>query len=85
LAYLTITLCMCIGSAVAWLIAIYTPDGAYDLIWNVFFGMVGAALCALVLVWTFPVFVIIGVLVAGPLCALLAIVGGTAIRRACSR
>ena len=79
---LTIALCMCIGSAVAWLIALYTERGAYLLFWNVMFGMVGAALCALAIAWIAPAFVVAGLVMAGPFCALLMIVGGQALRRA---
>jgi hypothetical protein len=79
---LTIALCLCVGSAVAWLIALYTEGGAYLLFWNVLFGMVGAALCALAVTWVDPAFAVAGVVTVGPVCAWLAIVAGQAIRRA---
>jgi hypothetical protein len=73
---------MCIGNAVAWLIALYSERGAYLLIWNVVFGTLGAALCALAFLWIAPTFVIVGLVTVGPLFALLTIVGGNALRRA---
>jgi hypothetical protein len=79
---LTILLCMCVGNAVAWLIALYSERGAYLLLWNVFFGTLGAVLCALAFLWLAPAFVIVGLVTAGPVCSLLMIVGGNAIRRA---
>jgi hypothetical protein len=80
--FLTGTLSLCIGSAVAWLVALYTEHGARLLIWNTAFGVVGAALCAFVIGWTAPAFTVVGLLVAGPLCSLLAIQAGNAARRA---
>lgn len=79
---LAIALVICVGNAVAWLIALYTEQGARLLIWNVAFGMVGAALCALAVAWFDPGFVVAGLVTAGPVCSLLAIVAGQAIRRA---
>jgi hypothetical protein len=79
---LTITLCMSIGSAVAWLVALYTPGGAYLLFWNTLFGMMGAALCALAIAWIAPALGVAALVIAGPVCAGLAIVAGQAMRRA---
>ena len=67
--FLTVTLCMCIGTAVAWLFALYTPRGAHLLFWNTFFGMLGAALCALAIFRFAPVLSVVGLVIAGPLCA----------------
>ena len=82
LDFLTQTLCLCIGTMVAWLIAIYTERGAHQLIWNHVFGIAGAALCALAVSLIAPRLGILGLLIAGPPCAVLAIVAGHAIRRA---
>jgi hypothetical protein len=79
---LTIALCMSIGSAAAWLIALYTPGGAYLLFWNTLFGMTGAALCALAIPWIAPALGVAALVIAGPVCAGLAIVAGQAVRRA---
>jgi hypothetical protein len=76
------TLCMCIGTAVAWLVAFYTKDGARLLLWNTLFAMAGAALCALVLARAAPAFLVVGLVIAGPFCSLLMIYAGTAARRA---
>ena len=82
---LTIILCLCIGNTVAWLIAIYTKRGVHLLIWNVLFGTVGAALWALAITWITPALGIVGLLMAGPLAAVLMIVAGHAVRRAVGR
>ena len=76
----TIILCMCIGNAVAWLLAIYTRHGARDLIWNVVFGALGVALLAVVLSRVLPDWKVAGLVFAGPLFALAAIGLGTAAR-----
>ncbi len=78
---LTIILCMCIGNAVAWLLALYTERGAYLLIWNTVFGMLGAAAAAVLIAWTAPVLGVVGLLTVGPPFALLAIAAGHRIRR----
>ena len=83
--FLTATLCMSIGTAVAWLIALYTPGGAYLLFWNTFFGMLGTALCAWAIIAFAPVLGVVGLVIAGPFFALLAIVLGNAIRRAADK
>ena len=77
---LTVTLSMCIGCAVAWSIALYTERGFRWLIWDTFAAMVGAALCALALVWLAPRFVIVGLVIAGPVCAYLMIAAGRSVR-----
>ena len=79
---LTIALCMSIGSAVPWLIALYTERGVQLLLWDVPLATVGAALCALALAWIAPTLVVVGLLTAGPVCAVLMMVAGDAIRRA---
>ena len=82
---LTIALCLSIGNAVAWLIALYTRQGVHLLLWNMQFGTVGAALCALAIPWVAPTFGVVGLVTAGPLCALLMIITGDAVIRAVSR
>lgn len=82
---LTIALCMSIGSAVAWLMALYTERGVELLLWDMPFAMAGAALCALAIAAIAPAFVVVGLLMAGPFCAVVAIFAGHAIRRALLR
>ena len=77
-----LTQTLCIGSAVAWLIAIYTERGAHLLIWNHVFGIAGAALCALAIAWLFPSLGVVGLVTAGPVCAVAMILAGNAVRRA---
>ena len=79
--FLTVTLCMCIGCAVAWSIALYTERGYRWLIWDTFAGMAGAALCALAIAWLAPRFIIVGLVIAGPVCAYLVIVAGRSVRK----
>jgi hypothetical protein len=81
---LTIALCISIGNAVAWLIALYTDRGVQLLLWDVPFATAGAALCALAIAWIAPTLGVVGLVTAGPLCAVLMIVAGNAIRRALS-
>lgn len=80
--FLTIALVLCIGNAVAWLIALYTERGAYLLLWNLLFGTVGAALCALAIAWLAPTLGVTGLVIAGPVFSVLAIIAGQAVRRA---
>ena len=75
-------LVLCIGTVVAWLIAIYSERGAALLIWNHVFGIAGAALCALALAWMAPSWGIVGLVLAGPPSAVLLILVGHAFRRA---
>lgn len=79
---LTLALCISIGSAVPWLIAVYSDDGARQLIWNSVFGMAGIAFGACVFNWLSPVYSLIALITAGPLVTLLAIAAGQAARRA---
>jgi hypothetical protein len=79
---LTLALIMSIGSAVAWLVALYSSRGPAFLILDVLFGMIGAALCALAITWIDIRFQVLGVVTAGPLCAALMILAGHAARRA---
>lgn len=79
--FLTACLCLSIGSAVAWLIALYTRNGAYRLFWNTFFGMLGAFLTALAIARYAPILGVVGLLMAGPIVALLTILIGNAVKR----
>ena len=78
---LSLFLSVCIGCVIAWLVALYADDSASLLLWNTAFGMAGAALCAVVLGRYAPEHNIVGLLVAGPICALLTIAVGHAIKR----
>jgi hypothetical protein len=79
---LTIALCISIGSAVAWVVALYTSRGVFALLWGVPLGMAGAAVCALAIAWFLPSLGVIGLVIAGPAFALLAIWAGGAVIRA---
>jgi hypothetical protein len=79
---LTIALCLSIGSAVPWLIALYTERGVQLLLWDVPFATAGAALCAAATAWLVPWLGVVGLVAAGPLCAYLAMRAGDALRRA---
>jgi hypothetical protein len=79
---LMIAVCMSIGSAVAWVIALYTTRGVQRLLWDFPFATLGAVLCASVVNWFSPRLVIVALLTAGPLCAVLMLFVGDAIRRA---
>jgi len=59
-------LCLSIGCAVAWVLALYTPRGETMLIGDTFAATVGAALSALILWWLAPVYIVVGLLVLGP-------------------
>jgi hypothetical protein len=84
LSILTIALCLSIGSAVAWLFALYSARGPYLLFWDTSFGIIGAALCAVAIAYLVPVVGVAGLVMAGPLCAAISIVASHAIRRAIS-
>jgi O-antigen/teichoic acid export membrane protein len=81
LEILTIALCLSIGTCVAWLVALYSERGPYLLIWDNVFGMTGAGLCAAAIAWLVPAVGAVGLVIAGPICAYLAIVAGQRIRR----
>ena len=78
---LSIILSLCIGNFVAWLMALYTERGAYMMLWNMLFGTIGALLCALAIARLAPALAVVGLVVAGPVCAILAIHAGHALRR----
>ena len=79
---LTIALCISIGTGVPWLMAIHSDNSARQLIWNTVFGMLGVTACALAFNWLTPIYAIIALIAAGPICSLLAIVAGQAVKRA---
>lgn len=81
---LTIAMCLCIGNAVAWLLALYTRSGLHRLLWNVLFGVVGATLCALLVNWIGSSYAGIWLMTAGPICSLFAILAGQRITSALS-
>ncbi len=78
---LTIALCISIGCCVAWPLALYTRRGVSLLLWDMPLGIAGAALCALAIAWFAPWLGAVGLLIAGPVCALLLILAGGAIIR----
>jgi hypothetical protein len=79
---LGIALCLSIGCAVPWVLALCTKRGERLLLWDTALAMAGAALCALALSSASPTVRLIGLVVAGPLCAALMIFVGDAARRA---
>jgi hypothetical protein len=79
---LTLALCMSIGCVVPWLLALYTSRGEHLLLWDTLFATAGAALCALAFAWTSPTIGLVGLVTMGPLCAVLMIAIGHALRRA---
>lgn len=79
---LTIALCISIGYGVPWLIAIYSNNGARQLIENSVFGLAGTALGASAFNWIFSTYSIIALVSLGPVVAFLAIAGGQAVKRA---
>jgi hypothetical protein len=75
------TLCISIGCAVAWLLALFTERGVRYLIWDTLSGWIGAALCAWAIALVAPQLGVLGLLVLGPLFSLAAIRAGDAARR----
>ena len=74
-------LCLSIGCAVAWLMALYTPRGEQMLIWDTVVGTAGAVLSALILWWIAPIYIVVGLLFLGPIFARLAIAFADLVRR----
>ena len=77
-----LTIALCIGTGVPWLVAIHSENGARQLIGNSVFGLVGTALGALAFDWISPTYSIIALISAGPVIALLTIAAGQAAKRA---
>jgi hypothetical protein len=75
-------LCISIGTGVPWLVAIYSDDGARQLLGNSVFGLMGIALGASVFDWIFSKYSIVALVSLGPIVALLAIAAGQAVKRA---
>jgi hypothetical protein len=79
---LTIALCLSIATGVAWLVAIYSETGARRLIENTAFSLIAIAASVLAFdYWLSPTYSIIALIFAGPVMALLGIVGGQALKR----
>jgi hypothetical protein len=79
---LTIALCLSIGTGVPWLIAIYSDNGAYQLIENSVYGLVGIAFGASAFNWIFSTYRIIALVSLGPVVTFLTITAGQAVKRA---
>ena len=79
---LSIALCISIGTGVPWLIAVYSDNGARQLIGNSVFGMLGITFGARVFNWISPTYSIVALVSVGPLIAFLTIVAGQAAKRA---
>ena len=79
---LSIAICLSIGCAVPWMLALYTARGERLLLWDMPLAMAGAAACALAVSWTSPTVRLVVLVAAGPLCAALMIFAGDAARRA---
>ena len=79
---LIIALCISIGTGVPWLIAIYSDNGARQLIENSVFGLVGTAAGASAFNWISPTYSIITLISLGPVVAFLTIIAGQAVKRA---
>jgi hypothetical protein len=79
---LTIAICLSIGCAAPWVLALCTKRGERLLLWDTALAMAGAALCALAFSSASPTVRLVGLVVAGPLCAVLMIFIGDRIRRA---
>ena len=76
-----IVLCICIGTGVPWLVAIYSDTGARQLIENSVFGLIGVTLGALAFGWISPTYSLLALISAGPMFALLTIAVGQALKR----
>ena len=75
-------LCISIGTGVPWLIAIYSDNGARQLIGNSVLGLVGTALGASAFNLMSPTYSIIALISVGPVVAFLTIAAGQAVKRA---
>jgi hypothetical protein len=84
LDFLVGCICLSIGCAVAWLLALYTPRGETMLLGDTFVATAGAVLCALILWWIAPVYIVAGLLFLGPFFARGAIAVADRVRRSVS-
>jgi hypothetical protein len=82
---LIIALCLSIGCAVAWMLALYTARGERRLLSDMALAIVGAAACAFALSWASPTVRLVALVIAGPVCGVLAIKAGDAVRRMLQR
>ena len=80
--FLTLTLCISIGTGVPWLMAVYSDDSARRLIGNTAFSMIGTVAAASLFNSISPAYGIIALVSVGPVAALLAIAAGQAVKRA---
>ena len=78
---LVIAICLSIGCAVPWLMALYTARGERRLLSDTLLAMIGAAACALAFSWASPTVRLVALTVAGPFCAAGMILAGDAARR----
>jgi hypothetical protein len=78
---LIIALCLSIGCAVAWMMALYTARGERRLLSDMALAIVGVAVCAFALSWTSPTVWLVALLITGPICGVLAIKAGDAVQR----
>jgi hypothetical protein len=80
--YLTTALCISIGTGVPWLIAVYSDNGARQLIGNTVFSMAATIASAALFNWVSPRFGILALVCLGPVVAFIAIAAGQAAKRA---
>ena len=74
-------LCISIGTGVPWLIAVYSDNGARQLIGNNVLGLAGTVLAASAFNWISPTYAIVALISFGPVVAFLTIVAGQAVKR----
>ena len=78
---LTIALCLSIGCAVPWLMALYTERGERRLLSDTLLAIVGAAACAFAVSFVSPTIRLVALVLVGPLFAVLTILAGDKVRR----
>ena len=79
---LTLALCISIGTAVPWLMAIYSENRARQLLGNSVLGLLGTVVCAIAINWISPTYGLVGLVTVGPVTAFLTIAAGQAVKRA---
>lgn len=80
--YLTLALCISIGTGVPWLAAVYSDNGARRLLGNSVFSLMGTVAGASLFTWISPAYGIIALVTLGPVVAILSMIAGQAIKRA---
>lgn len=80
--YLTLALCISIGTGVPWLAAVYSDNGARRLLGNSVFSLIGTVAGASLFTWISPTYGIVALVTLGPVVAVLAMVAGQAIKLA---